>query len=101
MNLLYSLEFNFDINKVNFHGSFPQAHSVGDTGGDVLNEFELNMKYISDLSDWYIPVDDLYHIYIDLYGKERVTREDIVECSSLLFIGRYRLFIQRDSLEIC
>ncbi len=75
--------------KVNFHGSFPQAHSVGDTGGDVINEFELDMRYISDLGDWYIPLDDLYNIYMDLYGAERVTKQDIIECSSLLFIGRF------------
>jgi glycosylphosphatidylinositol phospholipase D len=36
----------------NFHGSFSNAHSVGDIGGDIVNQFELDMNYISDLGDW-------------------------------------------------
>jgi glycosylphosphatidylinositol phospholipase D len=73
---------------VNFHGSFPDAHLVGDTGSDVINQFELNTKYIADLGDWFIPYKDLYNIYIDYYGKEIVTEADIIECSSILFLGR-------------
>ena len=61
---------------------------MGDPGGDVVNEFELDMRFISDLKDWYVPYGDLYNIYFDLYGAEKITKEDIVECSSLLFIGR-------------
>lgn len=73
---------------VNFHGSFNQAHSVGDFGGDVVNQFELNTKYISDLGEWYVPYNDLYNIYKDLYGTEKITKAEIIECSSLLFLGR-------------
>ncbi|RNA30261.1 phosphatidylinositol-glycan-specific phospholipase D [Brachionus plicatilis] len=73
---------------VNFHGSFSEAHSVGDFGGDVVNQFELNTKYISDLGEWYVPYNDLYNIYKDLYGTEKITKSEIIECSSLLFLGR-------------
>lgn len=61
---------------------------MGDPGGDIVNQFELSTKYISDLGDWLIPYNDLYEIYVDYYGKEVVTKADILECSSLLFIGR-------------
>jgi glycosylphosphatidylinositol phospholipase D len=66
---------------INFHGSFSDAHSVGDFGGDILVEFELNMKFISDLTEWHVPYDDLYQIYLQLYGTEKITKEDIIECS--------------------
>lgn len=74
---------------VNFHGSFDQAHFVGDFGGDIVNQFELNTQYISDVGDWYVPYDDMYNIYALYYGNITVTRDDIVECSSLLFLERY------------
>lgn len=80
--------FKRGILKVNFHGSFDQAHSVGDFGGDIVNQFELNTDYIADLGEWYVPYDDLYNIYKQYYGKEMITKNDIIECSSLLFIGR-------------
>lgn len=73
---------------VNFHGSFDQAHSVGDTGGDIVNQFELNTSYIADLGDWYVPYKDLYNIYLEFYGNEEISELDIIECSSLLFAGR-------------
>ncbi|CAF0717792.1 unnamed protein product [Brachionus calyciflorus] len=73
---------------VNFHGSFSNAHSVGDFGGDVVNQFELNTNYIGELSEWYVPYDDLYKIYFDLYGQEKINKTEIIECSSLLFLGR-------------
>jgi glycosylphosphatidylinositol phospholipase D len=61
---------------------------VGDFGGDIVNQFELDTDYIADLGDWYVPYDDLYNIYLEYYGKEMIDREVIVECSSLLFAGR-------------
>jgi glycosylphosphatidylinositol phospholipase D len=73
---------------VDFHGVFGTAHTTADVGGDVVNEFELSLKYISDLGDWYVPVDDLYNIYSDLYGEVRLNKSDIVECSSFMFLGR-------------
>ena len=75
--------------QVNFHGSFPAAHFVGDTGSDVVNQYELNTDYISDLGDWFIPYKDLYNIYYEYYGKEIVSERDIIECSSLFFLLRY------------
>lgn len=61
---------------------------MGDFGGDVVNQFELNTDYIADLGDWYVPYEDLYHIYYEFYGKELITRTEIIECSSVLFLGR-------------
>lgn len=37
----------------------------------------------------FIPYQDMYNIYVDYYGKEIVTVADIIECSSLLFLGRF------------
>ena len=56
--------------------------------GDIVNQFELNMNFISDLGDWYVPYQDLYNIYFEFYGKELITHADIIECSSLMFAGR-------------
>ena len=72
----------------NFHGSFDAAHNTGDIGGDILNQYELDLKYISDLGDWYVPYEHLYNIYYEFYGEERVTKTNIIECSSILFLGR-------------
>ena len=58
-------------------------------GGDVLNLFGLDMSYIGKLTKWYVPVDDLLGIYRVLYdGEERITREVIENCTTLLFLGR-------------
>jgi hypothetical protein len=35
-----------------------------------------------------VPYNDLYNIYLDYYGKEVVTANDIIECSSILYLGR-------------
>lgn len=63
-----------DLFKVNFHGSFSAAHGVGDFGGvnfnlisffelpiiklksfkDVVNQFELNLNYIAELTEWLV-----------------------------------------------
>jgi hypothetical protein len=61
---------------------------VGDAGSDIVNQFELNTDYIADVGDWYIPYKHMYNIYNQYYGKEVVTEADIIECSSLLFLGR-------------
>ncbi|XP_038051149.1 phosphatidylinositol-glycan-specific phospholipase D-like isoform X2 [Patiria miniata] len=73
---------------VNFHGSFDDAHSVGDIGGDIVATFEFDLSYIDSLSDWYIPTKDLVGIYKDLYGRERVNSSLIEECTALLFLER-------------
>ncbi len=59
---------------------------------DVLNQFELNLDYISYLNEWYIPINDLYNIYVDLYGKEMISKEVIFECSSLMYLARYIVY---------
>ncbi|KAK3591260.1 hypothetical protein CHS0354_010625 [Potamilus streckersoni] len=74
---------------VNFHGDFDKAHSTGDLGGDVVNNFELNMDYIPLTSDWYIPVDDLFNIYKEYYGNDtRMPKDVITDCTTLLLLGR-------------
>ena len=38
---------------VNFFGSFPAAHSIGDPGGDMVVSFEGDTRQIpSDISEW-------------------------------------------------
>lgn len=76
------------MSRVNFHDHFGDAHSAADVGGDVVNVFELSLKYISDVGDWYVPYDDLFNIYKEFYGQERINKSAIIECSTLMFLGR-------------
>jgi len=36
--------------KIDFYGSYDNAHSVGDPGGDVMAFFELDMSYIGKIN---------------------------------------------------
>uniref|UniRef100_A0A9L0RLW0 Phosphatidylinositol-glycan-specific phospholipase D n=1 Tax=Equus caballus TaxID=9796 RepID=A0A9L0RLW0_HORSE len=72
---------------IDFHGSFPEAHSAGDFGGDVLSQFEFNFNYLS--RHWYVPTEDLLEIYKKLYGREVITKNAIVDCSYLQFLEMY------------
>ncbi|PVD23836.1 hypothetical protein C0Q70_17110 [Pomacea canaliculata] len=73
---------------LNFHGIFDAAHSVGDYGGDVLAQFEFDMTYMPYFTEWYVPVDDLFAIYIELYGTTRLPRDVIVSCTAELYAER-------------
>lgn len=72
---------------IDFHGSYPKAHSAGDFGGDVLSQFEFNFNYLA--RRWYVPVKDLLGIYEKLYGREVITKQVIVDCSYLQFLEMY------------
>lgn len=74
---------------INFHGKFDDAHPVGDIGGDVLTEYEMNTSYIPLEEGWYIPTDDLYNIYTDYYGTyTKMPRDIIQDCTLILYLGR-------------
>ncbi|KGL74943.1 Phosphatidylinositol-glycan-specific phospholipase D [Tinamus guttatus] len=70
--------------QIDFHGSYSEAHSVGDFGGDVLSQFELDFSYLAP--NWYVPVKDLAAIYQEFYGKEIITESTITDCTYLLFL---------------
>ncbi|KAM9303178.1 phosphatidylinositol-glycan-specific phospholipase D [Morus bassanus] len=70
--------------EIDFHGSYSEAHSVGDFGGDVLSQFELDFSYLA--SNWYVPVKDLAAIYKEFYGREIITESTITDCTYLLFL---------------
>ncbi|XP_042724868.1 phosphatidylinositol-glycan-specific phospholipase D [Lagopus leucura] len=70
--------------EVDFHGSYSEAHSVGDFGGDVLSQFELDFSYLTP--NWYVPVKDLASIYKEFYGREIITESTITDCTYLLFL---------------
>nr|XP_038029864.1 phosphatidylinositol-glycan-specific phospholipase D isoform X2 [Anas platyrhynchos] len=70
--------------EIDFHGSYSEAHSVGDFGGDVLSQFELDFGYLA--SNWYVPVKDLASIYEEFYGREIITESTITDCTYLLFL---------------
>ncbi|XP_076999868.1 phosphatidylinositol-glycan-specific phospholipase D isoform X2 [Tamandua tetradactyla] len=72
---------------IDFHGSYSEAHSAGDFGGDVLSQFEFSFNYLAHR--WYVPVKDLLGIYKKLYGREVITKNVIVDCSYLQFLGMY------------
>nr|XP_006824765.1 PREDICTED: phosphatidylinositol-glycan-specific phospholipase D-like [Saccoglossus kowalevskii] len=75
--------------KVNFYGSFEDAHDVGDIGGDIAALFEFNMDYIHSLTEWYIPVQDLIEIFQDFYAKKVITPTILEECAALMFLARF------------
>uniref|UniRef100_H0UXF4 Phosphatidylinositol-glycan-specific phospholipase D n=1 Tax=Cavia porcellus TaxID=10141 RepID=H0UXF4_CAVPO len=72
---------------IDFHGSYPDAHSAGDFGGDVVSQFEFNLNYLA--RRWYVPVKDLVGIYEKLYGQKVITENVIVDCSYLQFLEMY------------
>ncbi|XP_025072196.1 phosphatidylinositol-glycan-specific phospholipase D isoform X1 [Alligator sinensis] len=72
---------------IDFHGSYSEAHQVGDFGGDVLSQFELDFSYLE--ADWYIPVKDLIAIYQEFYGEKVVTEGTIIDCTYLQFLELY------------
>uniref|UniRef100_A0A8C5JLQ7 Phosphatidylinositol-glycan-specific phospholipase D n=1 Tax=Junco hyemalis TaxID=40217 RepID=A0A8C5JLQ7_JUNHY len=69
--------------EIDFRGSYSEAHSVGDFGGDVVSQSELDFSYLA--SSWYVPVKDLAAIYKEFYEKEIITESTIAECTYLLF----------------
>ncbi|XP_005434980.1 phosphatidylinositol-glycan-specific phospholipase D isoform X2 [Falco rusticolus] len=81
--------------EIDFHGSYSEAHNVGDFGGDVVSQFELDFSYLA--SNWYVPVKDLAAIYKEFYGKEIITESTITDCTYLLFLELYgeRLAVSR------
>ncbi|KFP85776.1 PREDICTED: phosphatidylinositol-glycan-specific phospholipase D [Acanthisitta chloris] len=70
--------------EIDFHGSYSEAHSAGDFGGDVVSQFELDFSYLA--SNWYVPVKDLASIYKEFYGEEIITESTITDCTYLLFL---------------
>ncbi|XP_012372128.1 phosphatidylinositol-glycan-specific phospholipase D [Octodon degus] len=72
---------------MDFHGSFSDAHSAGDFGGDVVSQFEFNFNYLA--RRWYVPVKDLLGIYEKLYGRKVISADVIVDCSYLQFWEMY------------
>uniref|UniRef100_A0A669P4I3 Phosphatidylinositol-glycan-specific phospholipase D n=1 Tax=Phasianus colchicus TaxID=9054 RepID=A0A669P4I3_PHACC len=66
--------------EVDFHGSYSEAHSVGDFG-----DVEKLLQYLS-LVLRYVPVKDLASIYKEFYGREIITEGTITDCTYLLFL---------------
>lgn len=69
---------------IDFQGSYSEAHSAGDFGGDVLSQFEFNFNYLT--RRWYVPIKDLLGIYDQLYGRKVITKNVIVDCTYLQFL---------------
>ncbi|XP_069074988.1 phosphatidylinositol-glycan-specific phospholipase D isoform X2 [Pleurodeles waltl] len=69
---------------IDFHGSYADAHSVGDFGADVLSQYELDLNYLQ--GHWYVPVADLMNIYQEFYGRRSITEGAIIDCTYLLFL---------------
>ncbi|XP_018419287.1 PREDICTED: phosphatidylinositol-glycan-specific phospholipase D [Nanorana parkeri] len=72
---------------IDFHGSYSEAHPVGDFGGDVVSQFELDFNYLE--SKWYIPVQDLFNIYKEFYNETVIDERTIVDCMYILFLQLY------------
>ncbi|XP_067677733.1 phosphatidylinositol-glycan-specific phospholipase D-like [Haliotis asinina] len=87
-NLGISQGFLQTMANVNFNGVFGNAHDAGDIGGDILTQFEINLNHTVELSDWYVPIDDLFNIYRDLYGRDRMPKDIMEACIASLFVER-------------
>ncbi|XP_070194975.1 phosphatidylinositol-glycan-specific phospholipase D-like isoform X2 [Littorina saxatilis] len=74
---------------INFHGSFDTAHPIGDVGGDIMTVFEFNISHMPYVEEWYIPVDDLYNIYTELFGAAVMPKDVIEACTLELFAERF------------
>lgn len=73
---------------VNFFGSFPAAHPVGDIGGDMVASFEGDTSQLpSGLKEWYLPSRDLEEIYLEYYGEKKISREEIEVCSASVLLA--------------
>ncbi|XP_070603471.1 phosphatidylinositol-glycan-specific phospholipase D isoform X2 [Erythrolamprus reginae] len=81
---------------IDFHGSYSQAHSTGDFGGDVLSQYELDFDYLK--ASWYVPVKDLLSIYEDYYGKEVITEDTIIDCTYMQLLNLYAEIIASANL---
>ncbi|KAK7484042.1 hypothetical protein BaRGS_00024654, partial [Batillaria attramentaria] len=57
--------------------------------GDIMTVFEFSLSHMPYVTEWYVPVDDLMKIYVELYGTTRLPREVIVDCTLLLFAERF------------
>nr|XP_033790390.1 phosphatidylinositol-glycan-specific phospholipase D isoform X2 [Geotrypetes seraphini] len=73
--------------EVDFYGSYSQAHSTGDFGGDVLGQYELDFHYLA--KEWYLPVKDLTRIYEEYYGQKVISEGRIIDCTYLQFLEMY------------
>ena len=69
-----------------FNGSFGQAHTVGDFGGDVLCAYEMNLGWMA--ASWYVPIEDMVQVYQEL-GYSQVTPEILTFCNYLLFLASH------------
>ncbi|XP_068093078.1 phosphatidylinositol-glycan-specific phospholipase D isoform X2 [Hyperolius riggenbachi] len=69
---------------IDFHGSYGDAHSTGDFGGDVLSQYELDFHYLE--SKWYIPIKDLFNIYEEYYNGTVIDKRTITDCTYILFL---------------
>ncbi|XP_043921681.1 phosphatidylinositol-glycan-specific phospholipase D [Protopterus annectens] len=84
-NLGIKQGFLYAMGAVDFHGSFSQAHTAGDFGGDVIALYQLNFDYVQKA--WYVPVKDLVEVHKEYYGHQMVDEATITECSSFQYLG--------------
>nr|XP_022313373.1 phosphatidylinositol-glycan-specific phospholipase D-like isoform X1 [Crassostrea virginica] len=71
----------------NFHGSVHKARQAGNFGGDIVVVYLLHV--VDSLDDWYVPTDDLYEIYKELYGSVQINKTLIESCSTLALVTAY------------
>ena len=60
------------------------AHSKGDTGGEFVAAYTMNLTFLHE-GEWYVPVDDLLKIYnyAPQYVNKTVNASAIEDCSLL------------------
>ncbi|KAL4235881.1 Glycosylphosphatidylinositol specific phospholipase D1 [Mactra antiquata] len=75
---------------INYNGHFDEAHPVGDFGGDILTDYEMDLDYIPLDQGWYIPVEDLNAIYNKYNGTSVHMPSDVIlDCSVITYLARY------------
>jgi hypothetical protein len=64
------------------------AHTKGDTGGEFVAAYSMNLTFLHE-GDWYVPVDDLLKIYnyAPQWVNKTVNASAIEECSLLFKVA--------------
>ncbi len=84
--------------EVEFDGSYNDAHSMMDTGGDIAGAFLFgDMSYAEE---WYLPSDDLYNILLDYYDgdDQGLKAESFERCGFFLHALRTLEHLEAESI---
>ncbi len=68
-----------------FGGAYSPAHTIADTGGEMMISYQQDMSWHS--WSYYFPVDDMAEVYARYYGDDHVTVEMLTDGTQMLALG--------------